>query len=274
MSASALNDRLIPSTLLSCATILIYDWLCTLDQEITHVWLRPLSPGTALFALNRYAPFIDISVALSAKFQRISPEDCLTRNTIVAWFTVLGIFLSEVILMLRTWALWERSRSVLVWLIILGACALIPTIAVTELEIRSLLYIPTTGVGCTVGKARAIIIVAYILVLLLETTIVILTAVKAFRHLRYSREPWLIRLYRDGMMFYVCLLLISLANILVPILAPSMFSNWLASPQRVLHSVLCTRVLLRIRAPSHRTLSRDSITFDLNESRGTLIFAH
>ncbi|KAF7367174.1 hypothetical protein MSAN_00977300 [Mycena sanguinolenta] len=267
MSASAtLDDRLIPNTLLSCATILIYDWICTLDKEITHVWLRPVSTGTILFALNRYAPFIDIFVALSAKFQRISPEDCLTRNTIVAWFTVLGIYLSETILMLRTWALWGTQE---VGLHIIND----PWNLVTELEIRSLLYVPTTGVGCTLGKAGAIIIVAYILLLLLETSIVILTAIQAFRHLRYSREPWLIQLYRDGIVFYVYLLVISLANILVPILAPSMFSNWLASPQRVLHSVLCTRVLLRIRAPSHWTLFQDSIAFDLDESRGTVTFA-
>ncbi|KAF7367175.1 hypothetical protein MSAN_00977400 [Mycena sanguinolenta] len=175
--------------------------------------------------------------------------------------------------MLRTWALWECRRSVLISLIILGTCTLLPMIVVTELEIRTLEYLPTIGVGCTVGKAGAIILFAYVLVLSLETSIVIFTAVKAYRDLRYSRQPWLIQLYRDGMIFYVYLLVISLANILVPILAPSMFSNWLASPQRVLHSVLCTRVLLRIRAPPRQTLFLDSIAFDVSESGGTLTFA-
>ncbi|KAJ7801038.1 hypothetical protein B0H14DRAFT_2897205 [Mycena olivaceomarginata] len=251
---SVFEARLLPSTLLSCATILIYDWICTLDREITHVWSRPLSTGTLLFALNRYSPFIDVFVVISTKFQQFPPEQCLTRNTIFAWLSVLGVFLSEVILVLRTWAFWDRRRTLLIWLIILTTCTLVATIVTTQLELKSLHYIPTTGVGCTLAKAGSIIIFAYLSIIILETTIVVLTAVKAYRVLRHSRQPWLVQLYRDGMLFYIYLLMISLANILVPILAPSMLSNWFSSPQRVLHSVLCTRVLLCIRAPpSHHT---------------------
>ncbi|KAJ7346214.1 hypothetical protein DFH08DRAFT_961659 [Mycena albidolilacea] len=166
---------------------------------------------------------------------------------------VLGIFLSEVILMLRTWALWDRRRMVLIWLIILGTCTLVASIVTTQLELESLDYITTTGVGCTLAKASSIIIFSYLSVTILET--MVLTAVRAYRDLRYSRLPWLIQLYRDGILFFIYLLMISLANILVPILAPSMFSNWLASPQRVLHSVLCSRVLLHIRAPPSHHMS-------------------
>ncbi|KAF8966819.1 hypothetical protein BDZ97DRAFT_1657186, partial [Flammula alnicola] len=58
------------------------------------------------------------------------------------------------------------------------------------------------------------------------------------------------------LLFYIYLLTISLANVLVPILAPRMFANWLATPQRVMHSVLGNRVLLLIlkqRAASNMT---------------------
>ncbi|KAF7360883.1 hypothetical protein MSAN_01118000 [Mycena sanguinolenta] len=255
---SALGDpqTLLLGTLLSCLTILIYDWICTLDQEITYVWSRPLSTGTVLFALNRYSPFIDISAAVSASLEHLSSEQCLTRYTIYSWFSIVGIFLSEVILMLRTWALWGRRRSLLIGLIILAICTLIPIIVITELEIKSLIDISPFGLaGCSwLGNAKSIIIFSYVLIMILESTIVILTALKAYRDLRYSRLPWLVQLYRDGMLFYVYLLMISLANVLVIALAPPLFS-WLFSPQRVLHSVLCTRVLFHIR----RTLFRESI---------------
>ncbi|KAJ7617939.1 hypothetical protein FB45DRAFT_1034173 [Roridomyces roridus] len=85
----------------------------------------------------------------------------------------------------------------------------------TYLELRSLHSVQTNGVGCTLAKAGSVIIFGYLMLLVSET----------------------------GILFYVYIL----ANILVPALAPSRFSNWLASPQRVLHSVLCTRVLLLIR---------------------------
>ncbi|KAF9005237.1 hypothetical protein BDQ17DRAFT_1354096 [Cyathus striatus] len=114
------------------------------------------------------------------------------------------------------------------------------------MEIRSLKYVVTERPGCRLVSTSPIIIVAYILLVMSETTMAVLTGVKAYRHLRHSSSPWVVRLYREGLLFYVYLLIISLANVLVPVLAPRMFANWLASPQRVLHSVLCNRVLLLI----------------------------
>jgi len=270
-SNTAFESRLVPSTLCSCATILVYDWICNIDQEISHVWFRPWSTGTLIFFLNRYLPFVDIFVALSAKFTRISPEQCLTRNTIVAWLTVLGTFLSEVILILRTYAVWERKRAVRILLIILAACTAICIIVFAQLEVVSLEYVSTAGVGCTLAKASSIVIFAYIVLVISETTIVALTAVKAHRELRYSRQPWLVQLYQDGMLFYVYLLAISLANILVATLAPSMFANWLASPQRVVHSVLCTRVLLLVRSSSRANHESIGLGID-DDAHGTLVF--
>ncbi|KAJ7819443.1 hypothetical protein B0H14DRAFT_1355280 [Mycena olivaceomarginata] len=151
--------------------------------------------------------------------------------------------------MSRTWAFWDPRRRVLIWLIFLGTCTLVTTIVTMQLELESLDYITTMGVGCTLAKASSIIIFAYLSVTILETTIVVLTAVKAYRDrgfnpigsdnmelsavdcsdsVRYPCQPWLIQLYRDGILFFIYLLMISLANILIPILTPSMFSNWLA----------------------------------------------
>ncbi|KAJ7046115.1 hypothetical protein C8F04DRAFT_1387757 [Mycena alexandri] len=203
---SKLEARLVPSTLCACAAILVYDWMCTLDQEITYVWSRPQwSTGTFVFIVNRYLPFIDIFLALTAKLTHISPGRCLTRFKIVGWLTVMGIFLSEVVLMLRTLALWDRKRAVRISLMILA------------------IHTATSGVSDNRGWSNYI------------------KMVSSSHALEFSTYSYVQR----GMLFYVFLLGMSLANILVPIFAPSMYSNWLASPQRVLHSVLCTRVLAR-----------------------------
>jgi Tfp pilus assembly protein PilN len=70
--------------------------------------------------------------------------------------------------------------------------------------------------------------------------------IKAARHIRGTSSNWVVQLYTDGLLFWVYLLTISLASILLPILAPPIFTNWLAVPQRIFHSILCTRVLLLI----------------------------
>ncbi|KAJ7743934.1 hypothetical protein DFH07DRAFT_835194 [Mycena maculata] len=238
--------RLVPSTLCACATILVYDLMCTLDQEVLYVWPRPWSISTVLFVLNRYLPFVDTFLAVTGKFTRISPEQCLALNIAVGWLSVSGIMLSEGILMLRTYAIWERKPFVLVFLCILSLSVFIPIIIFVHLETNSLRYVLTDGVGCFLSSASSILIFAYLMIMVSETGIAVLTAVKAYRDLRRSRVPWIAKIYKDGLLFYLYLLMISIANVMVPIMAPSMFANWLATPQRVLHSVLCTRVLLLI----------------------------
>jgi len=131
-----------------------------------------------------------------------------------------------------------------------------PRTPITEMSDRSHLLcpselkffsdVPTTRPGCQVGTASSIIIFAYIRLMWSETVIVVLTVIRARQYLRHSTSPWVVQLYQDGMLFYAYLLSMSIANILVPILAPRIFANWLATPQRVLHSVLCNRVLLLI----------------------------
>ncbi|KAJ7076039.1 hypothetical protein B0H15DRAFT_865243 [Mycena belliarum] len=240
------ENRLIPATLCACITILVYDLACTIDQEVLYVWPRPWSMSTALFLLNRYLPFVDTLLSLSAKFSRLSPEDCLARNIAIGWLSALGIMLSEVILMLRTYAIWERKHSVRIFLCALAVASFLPVALFLHFETNTLRYTATDGVGCLLSHAGSILIFGYLGIMISETAIAVLTAIKAYRDLRRSRVPWVQKLYQDGMLFYVYLLTISVANVLVPIMAPPMFANWLATPQRVLHSVLCSRVLLLI----------------------------
>ncbi|KAJ7641385.1 hypothetical protein FB45DRAFT_356549 [Roridomyces roridus] len=252
MSADV-EDRLVPGTLCACATILVYDLLCTLDQEISYVWPRPWSTSTALFVFNRYLPFVDVFISLTSKFTRQSPEQCLMRNVAVGWLSVLGIMLSEGILMLRTYALWERKPFVLVLLCIVAVTVFIPIIILVRVETISLHYIPTPDVGCQLSSASSILIYGYLMIMISETD------------LRRSHS-WVLKLYQDGMLFYAYLLMISVANVLVPILGPRPLANWLATPQRVFHSILCTRVLFLILRQRRLVRTPETTTFALEET--------
>ncbi|KAJ7916487.1 hypothetical protein B0H13DRAFT_1997399 [Mycena leptocephala] len=274
--AASFDARLIPSTLWACATILVYDLVCTLDQEIQYVWPQPWSMSTALFLLNRYLPFVDTFLSLSAKFTRISPDECARRNKAVAWLSLFGIMLSEGILMLRTYAIWERKRGVLFFLCGLALCAFLPIVVFVRIETQTLNYtvnpMDSDALGCFLSHAGSILIYGYLLIMVSETAIAVLTAIKAYRDLRRSRVPWILKLYRDGMLFYVYLLVISICNVLVPIMAPPMFANWLGTPQRVVHSVLCTRVLLLILR-RRRIVTSEALQLTTSESQATGVFS-
>ncbi|KAJ6590404.1 hypothetical protein DFH09DRAFT_1139297 [Mycena vulgaris] len=275
LPVDALNfeGRVVPITHIAFLTILVYDWMCTLDQEVSYVWNSSWTTGKLLFIINRYLPFVVVSVSVAGQHTLIRPAECLTRYKLVSWLTLFGVHLSEVILMLRTYAIWERRRGVLVFLIILFLSTAIPAavfwksgLNFTEFEEFSF------SEGCSILDASRITIWAYLMVVISETAIAILTAIRAYRDLCWSRQPWIVQLYQDGMLFYVYLLAISLANILIPILTPVSSAAVLLPPaQLVLHSVLCTRVLLFLRRQLARGNTQDSLSSGVNHSR--LVFA-
>lgn len=55
-------------------TIIAYDYLCTLKEEISYAWSCPWSMGLILFYLNRYLPFLDQSILLYIRFMATSPQ--------------------------------------------------------------------------------------------------------------------------------------------------------------------------------------------------------
>ncbi|KAI0084389.1 hypothetical protein BDY19DRAFT_909865 [Irpex rosettiformis] len=226
------SSNIVPYTIAAFGTLLVYDYLCTLADEVSLVWLQPWNIGTILFLLNRYPPFVDTFLSLRGKmlivlstpsaidcgrFTRLSvalttvqyPEVCLRNFKTVTWLIVSGVFVAEMILMIRTYAIFQRKRWIRIFLCILMAIVLVAGCVVVELELESLHFI--------VG----------------------LTAFKAVQHLRRSRSPLVINLYRNGLLFYIYILLISLANVIVPVVGSSELANWLAT-------IFCTRVLLSL----------------------------
>ncbi|KAJ3930871.1 MAG: hypothetical protein NXY57DRAFT_1010136 [Lentinula lateritia] len=156
----------------------------------------------------------------------------------------IGIALSEIILMLRTYAVWGRKRSMLLFLIVLTvAVFIIPTIVFTALAVNSLQF--AVFQGCHLTAANDIIYLAFCLLTAYESILAALVTVQAYKHLRQTRSPWVTKLYKDGFIFYFSLLVLSCANIISALIAPEL-GPWLEGPQRVVHSVLCNRVLFLI----------------------------
>ncbi|PPQ78896.1 hypothetical protein CVT25_002384 [Psilocybe cyanescens] len=157
---------------------------------------------------------------------------------------------SELILLLRTWSLWERSTNILRFLATLSLATFVPGIVVTVLEIESFKFgpIPEGGRGCNLQSASKLIMVAYILVGVSETVVVALTAIKGFHHTHCSNYLW----HQP---------VITLANIIIPLVASEpQYKNYLvfpeltsSSPQRVFHSIFCNRVILLIQGQLTRT---------------------
>ncbi|KAK0489763.1 hypothetical protein EDD18DRAFT_1141075 [Armillaria luteobubalina] len=84
-----------------------------LSTEINYVWLlRPVHPLLLLFVLNRYLPLVDAAISIHLFLHEPSVSRCHLLFNLTGPLAVLGIFTSQAILMIRTYAIWDRHRAV------------------------------------------------------------------------------------------------------------------------------------------------------------------
>uniref|UniRef100_A0A8H7XNM7 Uncharacterized protein n=1 Tax=Psilocybe cubensis TaxID=181762 RepID=A0A8H7XNM7_PSICU len=171
------------------------------------------------------------------------------------------------ILTLRTIAIWERNTRVSVILAVVGACTSTTCIVTAKLYLNSLKFgegNPDHFFGCVLKTSNRMIIVTFIAVLISETTIVLLTGIRAVSHLRQSNSPWVHQLYKRGFLFYIYLLILTMINLLYPIFASPSLKTTFTDPQRALHSMLCNRVIFLIFSVQKRTHTSPALSAALS----------
>ncbi|KAH8102197.1 hypothetical protein BXZ70DRAFT_59617 [Cristinia sonorae] len=126
------------------SAVFIYDYLLTLGREIRYIWPAEWSIVKVLYILTRYLAFADVALALYYHLKpRLSVTDCKRLTMSSSWLLVLGIAVAEVILILRTWAVWNRGRFIGTFLIGFFVLSLIAACVLEGLFLGSLTFAPS-----------------------------------------------------------------------------------------------------------------------------------
>ncbi|KAK7680417.1 hypothetical protein QCA50_016658 [Cerrena zonata] len=283
------NMRVETYTNMAAASLLVYDCILTIHDEITLIWPSRLNLVKILFFLTRYMAFVDVSLVLYYQLKpQITVHECEIVYKLAGWFILIGIIIAETILLVRTWAIWGRGSKLAISFLILFALAAGPALAIQNMFMNSIVFAPLSNPatpGCLVVAGSPVIAISFIIVIIIETIVLILTLIKAIQHckLYYShcgiltevftsvrltgRQDFLSVLYRDGLLFYVYCLSISVANLIVIVGTPRGLATTLALIQRVLHSCLTSRILVHLRLAS----SRDSILYSVRNTNVTTL---
>ncbi|KAJ3785825.1 hypothetical protein GGU11DRAFT_797532 [Lentinula aff. detonsa] len=236
----------------SFLTLLVYDWLISLIREINCVWHSRWSVVKVLYLYTRYAPFIVMAIAAQERISSNCNE--MTFTTILAGATI-GI--SDLILMLRTYSIFNKSRTVLAiicvsWTVISVVCVLASIRATNAIPIQKI----TGQSSCLVSESN-VEIICFSALLGGECVITLLTFWKTldiYRKFHFRQVVYVV--YCEGLFYYFMILPITIANLAVFILAPPGLVSILDSPLTVMHSVLCCKLVLHVRE-----------VFKLNSSR-------
>ncbi|KAG7089116.1 hypothetical protein E1B28_010825 [Marasmius oreades] len=214
--------------------------------------MRRWSLLTVLYLVQRYLPFFDTAgLIIHHNFgANLSPRICSFDYSISGWSFLIGMLLSEIILTLRVWAVWKRSITVAMGLILFFLACWVPGFVWSAKFLGAVNFATYSNVpGCLIIGGRQILYLRWVLLMVYDTGIlvmILIPGVAAYRRGRRSSE--LVKtVYQDGVMYYAFTFLTSVINVIVNIALPPDLMFLLSSFERVIHSLLASRAILHIR---------------------------
>ncbi|KAF5324454.1 hypothetical protein D9611_004128 [Ephemerocybe angulata] len=237
---------------------------------MTTMWGTKWSVAKALFFLSRYLAFLDVPFAVYFHTTSgLTGKTCHVMFVSVTSSILVGIALAEAILFLRVWAISGRDRILSIYLIFHFTAVHLVQAVLFGLFIGSLEFGPSSSplpgiIGCFPLPPKSktlntLLSALFGLIVANELSILFITFVIGLRKFRDFRNP-LIRASRS-LVFHVSLslrphpyilLAISTTNVVVDLVGPPEYRFLgLVVLQRVMHSILSTRMILHLRGAAN-----------------------
>ncbi|KAF9255807.1 hypothetical protein L218DRAFT_831117, partial [Marasmius fiardii PR-910] len=153
--------------------LLVYELILTLHLEIEFIWRRKWSFLTILYILQRYLPLFDTAfLAIHHSFApNLTIQYCTLNYKMSGWSSITGFVLSQVILALRIWAVWETSIPVALGLITFFLACWIPCLILFSKFLKTLKFailpIPNFR-GCFITEGSHIIYLGWVLAMVYD----------------------------------------------------------------------------------------------------------
>ncbi|KAH9475347.1 hypothetical protein JR316_0012458 [Psilocybe cubensis] len=268
-------------------TLMFCDYFSTLEIEISDVWTCELSFGVLLFYVNRYLPLFDLVIFLRPVLAGpLSAKECKFNFPTAFWLITVGLITSQTVIILRTYAIWGRRRLILYILtpivtILFGSMLAVTSwktylyhVKTRDFSIPGVPFLPE-DFKCTLASItydkndRLGMFVLFLIVTIGETAIVVLTLIRANYHMTEFSPQWVGQLYKNGIVFCVCMAGLSLINAIVVLSAPVHYRIIFIPAQRILHSIFANRVMLLIFQNRRRLKATGSVTGSNSSRRST-----
>jgi len=169
-----------------------------------------------------------------------------------SWVGMFSIFTVNVILLLRTWAIWGKSRLVLGCLAtLLTLCTIAQGGAAIYADIVVQNYpVPGNVRPCATSFKRTDVLYAiWISSIVWDTVILVMSLIKLVPLVRPNvlGSKMLSRLMKDGTTYFAVLFLCSVSNVITLNMATAALKTMMFTFYRVMLSVLANRIILNLR---------------------------
>ncbi|KAF9233262.1 hypothetical protein BU15DRAFT_80281 [Melanogaster broomeanus] len=221
--------------------ILLWDHLLTFHDEVQLIWQARLSVPKVLFLINRYVvPIVMIVQTQVGSAAQNSQPRCKAWFPIATFVGMSSIAISNFLVLLRLWVLWDRSPRLMLWtlalFILTQTLALGFTAYLIYSVIPTLTFEPTLHICMPTTKPQLVMLWGpgvrdYIFFMLddeipmplqiaFEVMIFVTTFWNAFDRPRTHDVQMAKIMHRDGSVYFFGLFALRLLNMILSVVAP------------------------------------------------------
>ncbi|KAK7029860.1 hypothetical protein R3P38DRAFT_2932000 [Favolaschia claudopus] len=224
---------------------LLYDSLLQIEGEYRYIWTSRWTLIKCLYLWTRYAAILNGLISLA---------NSTTCNKIATFLTVFGgltISVTTMILMVRTYTLYERSKKLLLFFFALwfGVGGFMFWAVTKWIGVGNSSIAANSNFECwtTQDGLHSIGFLCYLSLLIGESVIVLLTLGIVIRRFSRDMNGLLQSLYRDGVWFYIAILPFTVATVAITLSSRPGLSKLLDSPLLTMHALLVCRMIIHAR---------------------------
>lgn len=245
-------------------TLLYYDYTLTLSMEYEQFWKQQkrLSLVAVLIVLNRYVSLLGEIPVIIFIFGNLDGEQCHWLDLYHQAFAAITQALVAALLMMRTVALYQRSKYILGLMgafLILGCGTIILSITSYQSSVHFTGSLAKMLPGCVFPMTKEqteLSASPWCTMLLFDTAIFLLTLVRSIRVIRLlggSGSMFQVML-RDGTIYFGALVVVNMANILTYLVIGPPESGMGVTITNTISSTLIARLMLNLRDPALNTV--------------------
>ncbi|KAF9457304.1 hypothetical protein BDZ94DRAFT_1326365, partial [Collybia nuda] len=192
---------------IAACVVLVYDHILTFSEEVERVWKKKITGVSILFLINRYVTPLLFIVIIDAFDDPIWTRSVCNRFVSFEGFsTVALIAICEIIMILRTYALYGQSRFILIPLMALWILQL--TSSSIAMHAGFPLSLPPGFVGCIFTGSSTLFPAVWVTPLITDSVIFPLTIWRTRNFIKEHKNTLTIYIFsRDGAMYFFIIFL-------------------------------------------------------------------
>ncbi|KAI0072714.1 hypothetical protein K474DRAFT_1667485 [Panus rudis PR-1116 ss-1] len=243
-------------------TLVIYDYIVTLDREVELIWRQRWSLIKAVYLWHRYFGIICVVFQVIAfTYNKINDDFCSFWIRWEVWGYPAVVFSTELVLILWIWIVWNRQKTILVSLLggfFLEITAVIVILVYTMRNFTASSHVLPHVTYCFVTKASPAFRFVWLPILVFDSMLLSLFLFHGLRvrgmHIRRGYSS-MTMIYRHSLLNFIGIFASYLTCAIMWMVAESGLAQVPVGFALALSITNCTRLLLNIRRAYYSTPS-------------------